>query len=160
MADERDDDSISQASMSRRAVIGAAPLLITPAAAAAATKPASQQPGRKLVKVMTAVRRKAGVDRETFLHDWTVVHAQMANGVPGVVRFIVNPVKAEPGRSDVPELMESGLVDGFAETWIDAEAIATMGSTPQAQAWYKHGAEIFGAAHNFQVEEIVILDRS
>lgn len=111
----------------------------------------------RLVKVMTLVRRKAGVDRAAFLHAWTVTHADMARSVPGVVRFVVNPVTDEPGRSDVPELMPSDQVDGVAETWFDAAAMVHVGDTPQAQAWYRHGAEIFGFAHNFKVEEIVVV---
>lgn len=110
----------------------------------------------KITKVLTAVARRPEIPIDEIVHEWTVTHANLGRSVYGVQRFVANVVKLEPGRSDVPDMMVKGLVDGFAEIWFDSELLPLIGSTPEGKRWYAHGAQLFGATHSFRAEEIIV----
>lgn len=124
-------------------------LLVSPSAGA-------QSAPRRVTKVLTAVARRPEMPIAQFIHEWTVTHANLGRSVKGVQRFVANVVKLEPGRSDVPDMIAKGLIDGFAEIWFDSELLPLIGSTPEGRRWYAHGAQLFGATHSFRVEEIVV----
>ena len=155
MSDTINESSVAGAGLSRRVLLAG-----IGAASAAASIPAAQaaEP-RRMIKALTAVTRRPEMPREEFLHQWTVVHAGMARGVPAVARFVANIVVAEPARADVPDMLSPGLIDGFAEVWLYADMIADVAKTPEGKAWYAHGAWLFGKTHNFRVEEITVLWR-
>jgi hypothetical protein len=111
---------------------------------------------RKMTKILTAVARRPDMPMEQFIHEWTVVHADLGRSVKGVERFVANIVKLEPSRSDVPDMLAKGLIDGFAEVWFDSELLPQLGKTPEGKRWLAHGAQLFGSTHTFRVEEIVV----
>lgn len=65
-----------------------------------------------MIKVLVAIHKKPGMSREEFVRYWREVHAPLAENMPGVRRYVINPAIEVSGRSEPP-------FDGLAELWFD-----------------------------------------
>jgi uncharacterized protein (TIGR02118 family) len=76
-----------------------------------------------MIKVIAVLHRRAEMSREEFVRYWREVHAPMAQGMPGVRRYVINPA-VEAFAMGGPSF------DGVAELWFDdaAAARAAFGS--------------------------------
>jgi uncharacterized protein (TIGR02118 family) len=65
-----------------------------------------------VIKVLVAIHKKPGMSRQEFVRYWREVHAPLAEKMPGVRRYVINPAIEAPGRGE-PSF------DGLAELWFD-----------------------------------------
>ena len=94
---------------------------------------------------LTFVMKPPSVSDADFRKEWIVVHGPMAQKVPHLRGFIVSERVSDAPVPGVPPLRMDGPLQGFTESWVDdVQGRAAMMATPEAKAWYAHGAEIFG----------------
>src|SRR6218665_3163263 len=55
-----------------------------------------------MIKSISLLSRREGLSHDEFVHEWVHVHAPLARAVPGLRRYVLSPVSAQPGRPDVP----------------------------------------------------------
>jgi uncharacterized protein (TIGR02118 family) len=87
-----------------------------------------------MIKLVGLLRRAAGTTPDAFREHWLHHHAQIARELPGLRRYVVNPVVAMPGGERPPW-------DGVAELWFDdlAAVEAAMASPQWRAAEADHG---------------------
>jgi vanillate O-demethylase ferredoxin subunit len=81
---------------------------------------------RSAHKVFVFTRRRAGVEREAFLHAWRDAAAALHDTVPGLRRHVQNEPLARPGHPPA--------VDAVDELWLDDEA-AAHAALPAVRGW-------------------------
>ena len=69
-----------------------------------------------MIKVMSAFKRKEGMDVETFQAYWRDVHGPIAQSLPGLRRYVQNHTILSGYKRGEP------AVDGVAELWFDDTA--------------------------------------
>lgn len=112
---------------------------------------------RKWVKRISLLTRKEGMSREEFLKHWND-HLPISHDVPGLRRYVLCHIVAEPQRADVPLRWEVGEVDGIAETWFDDQAATDRAfASPEGKRWLAHGSSFIGRQKTFVVEEEVVI---
>jgi len=113
---------------------------------------------RPQYKALSVIKRKAELSAEQFHHEWAIVHAPMARGVPGLRGFTLSEIVEEQFRPDIAPFPLDGPLDGFTESWWDSPAArANMIGSEAGKAWYAHGASIIGYMHSVLLEERVIV---
>ncbi len=70
-----------------------------------------------MIKVIVVLHRRPDLSREEFVRYWREVHAPLAEKMPGVRRYVINPT-AEAFAMGEPSF------DGVAELWFDDAAAA------------------------------------
>lgn len=72
--------------------------------------------------------KKESQTYEEFLDHWLNVHAKLAEKVPGLRGYVINPID----RREFPD----SPIDGFSELWFDSEAdlISAFETTPEGIA--------------------------
>lgn len=110
-----------------------------------------------MIKSISLLTRRDGLNHDAFVHAWVHEHAPLAYAVPGLRRYVLSPVSAQPGR---PDVAAHGIaIDGVAELWYDAAAsMAAALASPQMRALRDHGAEIIGRVTTCITEEIEVID--
>jgi uncharacterized protein (TIGR02118 family) len=91
-----------------------------------------------MVNAIFMVRKLPGLDHRDFCEHWLDVHAGIAVKLPGLRRYIVNPV--------VPESLATGTSthDGWSELWFDDYvAFQKAYRSPQWAAMEEDGATMF-----------------
>ena len=68
-----------------------------------------------MIKLVGLLRRAGGTTPAAFRAHWVDHHARIAAQLPGLRRYVVNPVVAVPGGEQPPW-------DGVAELWFDDQA--------------------------------------
>lgn len=112
-----------------------------------------------MLKVISVIKRKAGMSQEAFLKAWKEVHAAMSHDVPGVRGFVLNEIVRELSRDDVPDM--PGRIDGIAEAWFDdREAMRVSHATPQAQRWFADGPVSIGEMRTSILDEWTIIPKN
>lgn len=110
--------------------------------------------GSALFSLLT---RKPADTHEAFVQKWLVDHGPVSRTVPGVAGFVLSEITGVRSRRDVPLLAGLDDVDGIAQSW-RPEGVAPAGLTsPEAAAWYAHGASIIGATRTYVTREHVII---
>ena len=113
---------------------------------------------RPTFKTLSVIKRKPHLSDDQFQHEWAVVHARMANGVPGLRGFTLSEIVEEQFRPDIAPFPLDGPVDGFAESWWDSPASrAEMVASAEGKAWFAHGATFIGHVRSILLEERVIV---
>ena len=80
-----------------------------------------------MVRYIVLVKRRADLDRETFLRLWTQDHAALIGRLPGLRRYQFGPTLPAPGYE--PEY------DGIGQLWFDSvEAALAAFQSPAGQA--------------------------
>ncbi|MGY6251214.1 EthD family reductase [Bosea thiooxidans] len=109
-----------------------------------------------MVKLISLLTRHPHLTKNEFMRMWVEDHAPMALKVPGLRRYSLSFIIAEPSRADVPD--QSYSADGIAELWFDSEeAMKAVLESPELQHWRAHGATFIGKIKAFLVEEKVII---
>ena len=81
----------------------------------------------------------------------------MAHGIPGLHRYVLNIIEAEPTRPDVPT--QSIQCDGIAELWFaDHAAMQRAAASPEMKRLREHGATFIGLIKSYSVDEKVIIE--
>jgi uncharacterized protein (TIGR02118 family) len=84
------------------------------------------------------------------------VHAPLARGVPGLLRYVQAHIVEERKRPDIPSLDVE--IDGVAELWYqDRDAMARALASPEMRALQADGALFIGRIKSFIVEERQII---
>jgi uncharacterized protein (TIGR02118 family) len=113
---------------------------------------------RPRFKTLSVIKRKAELSAQQFHHEWAVVHAPMAQAVPGLRGFTLSEIVEEQFRPDIPPFPLDGPIDGFAESWWDSPAARTqMVASAEGQAWFAHGSTFIGRVGSIFLEERVIV---
>jgi uncharacterized protein (TIGR02118 family) len=111
-----------------------------------------------MIKRITVLTRKPGMSKEEFLKHWND-HLPISKHVPGLRRYVLNHILAEPPRADIPAVWDMGEVDGIAETWWDDQAATDRAfATPEGKRWLAHGATFIGRQKTFVVQEQVVIE--
>lgn len=109
-----------------------------------------------MIKSISLLSRREGLSHDEFVHEWVHVHAPLARAVPGLRRYVLSPVSAQPGRPDVPA--HGIAIDGVAELWYDdAAGMAAALSSPGMKALRDHGATMIGRATTCITEEVEVI---
>lgn len=113
---------------------------------------------RPKFKTLSVIKRKPTLSAEQFHHEWAVVHAPMARGVPGLRGFALSEIAEEQFRPDIVPFPLDGPVDGFTESWWDSpESRAQMVASAEGKAWFAHGSTFIGHVRSILLEEHVIV---
>ena len=62
-----------------------------------------------MIKVLEFFRRRIDLDHAAFIHHWQSTHTNVVLGLPGIQRYVQNPV--------VPALNPDPIFDGIVEKW-------------------------------------------
>jgi uncharacterized protein (TIGR02118 family) len=109
-----------------------------------------------MIKSVGLLIRKAGMTHEEFVKHRVDVHAPLARGVPGLVRYVQSHIVEERKRPDIPSLDVD--IDGIAELWYqDRDAMARALASPEMKALQADGALFIGRIKSFTVEERQII---
>lgn len=110
----------------------------------------------QMIKLISLLVRPSEMTKADFLHAWRVEHAEMALAVPGLRRFVLNVIRNEPSRPDVPDYPFT--CDGIAELWFDDETqMKQVLATDALKQWRAHGATFIGSIKAFLVEEQIVI---
>ena len=109
-----------------------------------------------MIKSISLLSRRAGLDHDTFVQLWRDEHAPLALKVQGLRRYVLSPVAAQTSR---PDVKAHGIeVDGVAELWYDDRAAMDRAlASAEMKALRDHGAEIIGAVTTMLTEELVVI---
>ena len=113
---------------------------------------------RPKFKALSVIKRKAELSAQQFQHEWAVVHAPMARGVPGLRGFTRSEIVEEQFRPDIPAFPMDGPLDGFTESWWDSPASrAQTIASVEGKAWFAHGSTFIGHVRSILLEERVVI---
>jgi uncharacterized protein (TIGR02118 family) len=108
-----------------------------------------------MIKMIALLKRRNELSHEAFMEHWIKTHAPLAEGVPGIRRYVQAHILTEQRRADVPEIEVD--VDGVAELWFDdAKAMEAAHHTPEMQRLLADGATFIGEIKTFIVEEFEV----
>lgn len=109
-----------------------------------------------MIKSVSLLTRRSGMSHQEFVDRWTTEHAPLAHAVPGLRRYVLSYVDAQPVRPDIPR---HGIeVDGIAELWYDdEEGMRRALASAEMKALRDHGATIIGRIENFVTTERQII---
>jgi len=111
-----------------------------------------------MIKSISLLTRKPEISREEFVRHWMEVHAPLAHAVPGVRRYVLSLIGAEPRRADIPT--QEIEADGIAELWYDdIESWRAAYASPEGKRLHADGASFIGRIKTFITEEKVIIPR-
>lgn len=87
-----------------------------------------------MIKVVTALPRRADLTREQFQHHWGTVHRELALRIDRISRYVQSHALAAP-----PSALPVVRYDGFPEVWFrDLDTALGLGDDPQ----YAQGAHL------------------
>ena len=110
-----------------------------------------------MIKTISVLTRKAGMSHEEFMRCWVDEHAPMALSVPGLRRYVLSVIVAEPSRPDIPD--QEIAADGVAELWFDDTAsMQRVLESAEMKRLRAHGATFIGRIKTFLTEEKVIIE--
>jgi quinol monooxygenase YgiN len=99
--------------------------------------------------------RHARFTPEEFRYEWHIGHGDMCLVVPYLKGFVPCDVIDVLPQTDVPEL-QTDQIEGIAQAYFDTlEEEMAMIKTPEAKAWFAHGAQTFGLIKAFGAIETV-----
>lgn len=90
---------------------------------------------------------------EEFYHHWKTVHSDLARRVPGLRKYVINPIDRT--------LYPDAPVDGFAEVWFDSlEAAERAWASPEGVATFADVANFIGHLAGANIDEVEIVGAS
>ena len=94
-----------------------------------------------MIKSVSLLTRKVDMTHDEFIDKWVNEHAPLARAVPGLKRYVLSFVNAQPIR---PDIARHGIeVDGIAELWYeDAQAMRHAVASAEMKVLRDHGATI------------------
>jgi uncharacterized protein (TIGR02118 family) len=110
-------------------------------------------PGRRLLKRMSLLRRRADVDEATFEHEWRVEHARLVKLMPGVHGYRQNLVVERQAVKGTPCSYRELPIDGVVELWFtDTDALNAAFASPEGVRTMAHAETFIDEITTFLVE--------
>ena len=114
--------------------------------------------GKRLIKRMSLLRRRADVDAETFDREWRIEHARLLRLMPGVDGYRQNLVVERQVVKGTPCSHDELPIDGVVELWFeDTEALNRAFASPQGAQAMKHAESFIDEITTFIVETHVVV---
>ncbi|PZW37741.1 uncharacterized protein (TIGR02118 family) [Humitalea rosea] len=111
-----------------------------------------------MIKRMSFIARRPGIDDARFRHEWLEVHGPLVRGFPGLVAYTQNHIldrEAVPGTSCPREALP---IDGLVEMWFrDEAALQAAFASPAGQETMRHAQTFLGEITTFLVEPVRIV---
>ncbi len=109
-----------------------------------------------MIKSVSLLTRKDSLSKAEFRNVWEREHAPMVRAVPGVRKYVLSFVIAEPTTANAP--IQAMHVDAMAELWYDdIAALQHAATTPELKAVLANGAKYLGAIKTLITEEVAII---
>lgn len=84
---------------------------------------------KKAFKHVGLITKREDQSFDEFVEYWTKIHAEIAVHVPGLRKYVINPINRQ--------LYPDSPIDGFSELWFDSlEAAEAAFSSPVGQKAY------------------------
>lgn len=94
--------------------------------------------------------------REEFRKVWLAEHAPLVRAVPGVRKYVLSFILAEPTSANAP--IQPVRVDAIAELWYDdVAAQQRAAASPEMKIVTDNGALYLGAIKPLLTEEVAII---
>jgi uncharacterized protein (TIGR02118 family) len=107
-------------------------------------------PETGMIKRMTLLARKTGIDAAEFERRWFGHHADMVKQVEGVKGYVQNKVESITGGAQP--------IDGIAEIWFaDAATMNSVLASPQWQAVVADAREFLGDVTALSIDERTVV---
>jgi uncharacterized protein (TIGR02118 family) len=103
------------------------------------------------LKVVYLVEKRPELSDAAFLEHWHGVHAELAQGMPGLLGYSIN----------APSPLQRGArpIDGFAALWFaNREAAKAAWQSPEGIATANDGLEFMASTRALIVDERVVVD--
>jgi uncharacterized protein (TIGR02118 family) len=115
------------------------------------------QPGRKLLKRMSFLRRRPDVDAATFDCEWRRGHARLVKLMPGVHGYRQNLVIERQAIKGTPCGYDDLPIDGVVELWFtDTDSLNAAFASPEGVRTMAHAQTFIDEITTFLVETRVI----
>jgi uncharacterized protein (TIGR02118 family) len=99
--------------------------LVSPLVGGPPVPPITRPRGGRMVKILTFLKRKAGMPVEEFQEYWRTRHPEVVTRLPGVRRYVQSHALPSVYRTGEP------VYDGIAEVWADdTDALRAMSRSP------------------------------
>lgn len=109
-----------------------------------------------MIKSLALLTAKDGMTREEFRKIWLAEHAPLVHAVPGVRKYVLSFILAEPTSANAP--IQPVRVDAIAELWYDnIEAQRRAAASPEMKIVTDNGAKYLGAIKPLLLEEVSII---
>lgn len=109
-----------------------------------------------MIKSLALLTAKDGMTREEFRKIWLAEHAPLVLAVPGVRKYVLSFILAEPTSANAP--IQPVRVDAIAELWYDdIAAQQRAAATPEMKIVQDNGAKYLGAIKPLLTEEVSII---
>lgn len=113
-------------------------------------------PGKRLVKRMSLLRRRADVDAATFEREWRVEHARLVKQMPGVHGYRQNLIVERQVVKGTPCDYDQLPVDGIVELWFtDTNELDRAFASPDGRSTMQHATTFIDEITTFMVESLV-----
>jgi len=115
-------------------------------------------PGRKLLKRMSFLRRRPDVDAATFDHEWCIEHARLVKLMPGVHGYRQNLVIERQVVKGTSCGYDEMPIDGVVELWFsDTASLNAAFASPEGMRTMAHAQTFIDEITTFLVETRVVL---
>jgi uncharacterized protein (TIGR02118 family) len=115
-------------------------------------------PGRKLLKRMSFLRRRADVDAETFDREWRVEHARLVKLMPGVGGYRQNLVVERQAVKGKVCGYDELPIDGVVELWFEStDSLNAAFASPEGVRTMAHATTFIDEITTFLVETRVVV---
>jgi uncharacterized protein (TIGR02118 family) len=109
-----------------------------------------------MIKSLALLTAKDGMTREEFRKVWLAEHAPLVRAVPGVRKYVLSFILAEPTSANAP--IQPVRVDAIAELWYDdVAAQQRAAASPEMKIVTDNGALYLGAIKPLLTEEVSII---
>jgi uncharacterized protein (TIGR02118 family) len=110
-----------------------------------------------MIKMIALLKRKPDLSHAEFVGHWRKTHGPLAQGIPGLRRYIQSHIETTRSRPDIPDIPVE--VDGIAELWFDdMAAMETVHQDARMQRLLADGALFISEIRTFMVHEVVIVE--
>ncbi|SPS00479.1 4-methylmuconolactone methylisomerase [Cupriavidus taiwanensis] len=106
-----------------------------------------------MIRLLYLLVKPEGMSDETFRAE-CLRHDEMSRDVPGLHKYEVRLVAAQPTDTHVP-YFDIGHVDAIGECWFESEAgYATYLASDVRKAWFEHGKTFIGRLKPFRTAPV------
>ncbi len=107
-----------------------------------------------MIRILYLLVKPEGMTDEKFRQE-CVVHFELSEGLPGLHKYEVRLVAANPSDTHVPYL-DVGRIDAIGECWFASEADYQRYMAADARkAWFEHGKTFIGQLKPFVTQDLV-----
>jgi uncharacterized protein (TIGR02118 family) len=115
-------------------------------------------PGKRLVKRMSLLRRRPDVDHATFEREWRVEHARLVKQMPGVHGYRQNLIVERQVVKGTPCEYDQLPVDGIVELWFtDTDELDRAFASAAGRSTMQHATTFIDEITTFMVESLAVV---